>query len=235
MFTRSGAKTDPPIGIGGVEQGTTADGFESHFGTNHLSHFLLFTLLRHTLAASSTASFASRVVVLSSLVHRIAPLNQPDYHFTSTPYSEVVAYASSKNANIHFANEVERRYSSPADQGDDAIHAVSLHPGGIATGLARYHSPAYLALMEQYLQSTPGLDKTFKSVEQGAATTVLAAVGRALEGVGGVYLDDCGVQEVMEGEGTPTTAGSRKWAYDEAVQRKLWEDSEKMVGVEKGE
>jgi NAD(P)-dependent dehydrogenase (short-subunit alcohol dehydrogenase family) len=217
-------------GIGGVVQGTTDDGFESHFGVNHLAHFLLFQLLRPALFKASTPSFHTRVVVLSSLIHRLAPLNAPDYNFRTTPYSSAMAYASSKAANIHFANQVERLY------GPQGVHAISLHPGAIKTGLQRYHSPEYSALVDQFMVGEQGekMLRTFKSVEQGAATTVLAAVGRSFEGMGGLYLEDCGVAEVLKGEAARDMyqPGAADFAFDAAVDKQLWADSAKMVGVD---
>jgi NAD(P)-dependent dehydrogenase (short-subunit alcohol dehydrogenase family) len=219
-------------GIGGVSQGTTKDGYESHFGVNHLGHYLLFQLLKSALLKASTPSFNSRVVVLSSLIHRFAPLNKPDYNFRTMPYDSAAAYASSKCANIHFANHISRLY------GSQGLHALSLHPGGIMSGLQRYHSPEYLAMMQSYMTGQAGekMMQSFKNVEQGAATTVLAAIGREFEGMDGVYLEDCAVAEVLKDEEVTRALLGKKgvagWVFDEETERALWRDSAEMVGWE---
>lgn len=107
----------------------TADGFEGQFGTNHLAHFLLFQLLKPTLLASATPEFVSRVVALSSMGHRSAGVQFDNYTFEKGDYSAWKAYGQSKTANIYMANEIDRRY------GSKGLHALSLHPGGIMTGL----------------------------------------------------------------------------------------------------
>jgi NAD(P)-dependent dehydrogenase (short-subunit alcohol dehydrogenase family) len=107
----------------------TADGFEAQFGTNHLAHFLLFHLLLPTLLASSTPALASRVVNVSSLGHRSSPVLFDDLDLKRCGYNKWTAYGQSKTANILMANEIERRY------GGQGLHATSLMPGGIMTGL----------------------------------------------------------------------------------------------------
>ncbi|KAH6625572.1 retinol dehydrogenase [Boeremia exigua] len=197
----------------------TADGHELQFGTNHLSHFLLFELLRPALLANASAELPSRVISLSSTAHLFNGINDSDnYNFQKTPYEPNVSYGQSKTANLYFANEVERRF------GSQHLHATSLHPGIIATGLAQ-HMPA---------DSWKGMDHIFptmKSVEQGAATTVLAAVGN-LEAQAGKYLVDCQVAGPhVEGEDKLTSKGYAPWAFDVQQATRLWEDSLKIVGI----
>jgi len=115
-------------------EGRTADGFETQFGTNHLVHFLLTQLLLPTLQASSTPAFYSRVIVLASSGHRHGGINFHNLNFEGE-YNPWVAYGQSKTANIYTASEVERRY------GSKGVHAWSVHPGMIMTGLAK-HVPA---------------------------------------------------------------------------------------------
>ena len=202
------------------------DGHELHFGTNHLSHFLLFQLLTPVLLASSTPSWNSRVNVVSSLIHRFAPVNLDDPDFKTTPYDPAMAYASSKCANIWFANHLERLYSS------QGLHAILLHPGGIQTGLQDHHDPEYAALMQNTFEQFPDLARTMKTMKQGAATTVLAAVGRDFEGKGGIYLDDCAVApEWVEGRDGIDGPGYRSWAFNEEGERRLWTISEGMVEI----
>ncbi|KAK5958870.1 hypothetical protein OHC33_000714 [Knufia fluminis] len=216
-------------GIGGVVEGRTSDGFESHFGVNHLAHFLLFQLLKDTLIASSTPTFQSRVIAVGSLIHRLSPTLLSDPNFGSTPYDPALAYASSKTANTWFANHLERLYANKG------IHAISLHPGAINSGLQRFHAPEYQEMMQKAIpeEDMPGLMKTFKSLEQGAATTVLAAVGRAFEGEGGIYLDDCQVAPLYDPKDKIYAPGYAAHAFDEAGEEKLWQMSLKMVGLGK--
>ncbi|KAJ4344720.1 uncharacterized protein N0V89_012464 [Didymosphaeria variabile] len=155
----------------------TEDGHESHFAVNHLSHFLLFHLLKDALLAASTPDFNSRAVFVSSSAHRGGRLPpSDDYSFQKTPYKHETAYANSKLANIYTASYVDRHY------GSRGLHATSLHPGGILTNIARYSDPAVI----EAIKSIPHLIPLFKNAEQGAATTVVAAVGKEWEGKGEV-------------------------------------------------
>ena len=119
-------------GIMACPQAKTMDGFESQFGVNHLSHFLLFQLLKPALLASSTAEFQSRVVMVASSGHRNSGVDLDDIMFEHREYKPFVAYGQSKTSNIYTANEIERRY------GSKGVHGLSLHPGGIKTGLQKH-------------------------------------------------------------------------------------------------
>lgn len=200
----------------------TKDGHEAQFGVNHLAHFLLFQRFKQTLLNSATESFPSRVVNLSSSGHRTAGVNFDDYRFdTADSYEGWKAYGQAKTANIYMANEIERRY------GSKNLHAFSLHPGGIWTGLQ-----IHMANKEE-LAKMPEVKKMMKSVEQGAATTVWAAVGKELEGKGGLFLDDCQIgQPAKEGKGKNLgMAGYAKWAYNPEGEARLWKDSCKILGI----
>lgn len=197
----------------------TKDGFEGQFGTNHLAHFLLFQLLKPTLLASSTPELNSRVVALSSMGHRSGGINFEDCNFQNGGYSAWRAYGQSKTANIYMANEIERRY------GGKGLHALSLHPGGIATGLQVHMSEEAKAGFAK----DEKVRNYMKSPAQGAATTVYAAVSKEWEGRGGRYLEDCAeAEENVRG----AMEGYASWAYDEEGEKRLWRDSCAMVGVE---
>ena len=117
-------------GVWLVPEGRTKDGFETHWGVNHLSHFLLFQQLAPSLLAASTSVFRSRVVVVSSMEHREAKnINWDNLNFDKGNYDRSASYTLSKLANIYMANEIERRY------GSRGLHALSVHPGGAATGI----------------------------------------------------------------------------------------------------
>lgn len=199
---------------------TTADGFEAQFGTNHLAHFLLFQELKPLLLASTTPAFSSRVICLSSSGHRTHGIYFDDYKLEKEGnYSPWGSYGQSKTANIYMANEIERRY------GTKGLHGISLHPGGIATGLQEHVSDDMKAMW-----SRPDVQKQFKSVEQGSATTVYAALSKEYANRGGCYLEDCDETAEVSGSG-PLSLGHAKHAFDEEGEKKLWVDSCKMVGV----
>jgi NAD(P)-dependent dehydrogenase (short-subunit alcohol dehydrogenase family) len=206
-------------GVMATPEGTTEDGFETQFGTNHLAHFLLFQLVKPALLASSSPEFQSRVVAVSSLGHRyFAP--KMDNLMLKGEYDANHAYAHSKTANIWFANEIERKY------GDQGLHALSLHPGGIWSGL-QVHVPSEelegwraSSMVQNYMKSPP----------QGAATTVWAAIAKVWEGKGGRYLEDLQVcPPVPEGYQLMEN-GYEKWAYDPENEAKLWKMSNEWVG-----
>ncbi|KAH7184695.1 uncharacterized protein B0J16DRAFT_362414 [Fusarium flagelliforme] len=199
-------------------EGRTEDGFETQFGTNHLGHFLLFQLLKPALSAASTPSFQSRVISLSSKAHRLNPVRFDDYNFEKEPYNAWLAYAQSKTANIYFATELERRY------GDQGIHALSVHPGSIHTNLARHIDLKSLNLPEEMAQY-------LKNPEQGAATSVYAALSKDWEGKGGKYLSNCAEEPPLEKGVDPSSlaSGYADWIYNEEAEKRLWDESLKLV------
>ncbi|KAJ5808440.1 hypothetical protein N7474_009709 [Penicillium riverlandense] len=200
----------------------TKDGFEMQFGVNHLAHFLLFELLKPALLASASPEFSSRVVNLSSSAHHVASINDSgNYNFEKTEYNEFVSYGQSKTANIYMANEIERRY------GSRGLHATSVHPGGIFTGLMQHMDPAVLKEM----QKDENLFKTMKSPEQGAATTVWAAIGQEWEKKGGEYLAECGKTTRGNDNHEILGVGFAGHAYDPEKEARLWKDSLNMVGL----
>jgi NAD(P)-dependent dehydrogenase (short-subunit alcohol dehydrogenase family) len=209
--------------MGFKERTLTQDGHEIIFGTNHLSHFLLFQLLKPALLASATPDFNSRVVVVSSSAHRLAPLRaSDDYEFEKGGYNDSAAYANSKLANIYMANEIERRY------GDKGLHSTSLHPGGIVTRISRHMDPEIVKQILGNEQLRPNL----KSAEQGAATTVLAAVGKEWSSKGGRYLENCAEAGPGEDDGNVFGRGYVRHTYDEENETRLWRDSLKIVGLQ---
>jgi NAD(P)-dependent dehydrogenase (short-subunit alcohol dehydrogenase family) len=216
-------------GIMACPDSRTKDGFETQFGTNHLGHFLLFELLKETLLASSTPAFNSRVVSLSSSGHRQSPILFDDLDLSKGGYEPFKAYGQSKTANIYLANEIERRY------GSQGLHATSVMPGGIFTELARHVVITDPAFVERLMKSDV-VKKVMKNAEQGAATTVCAAIGKEWEGKGGKYLEDCRVAPATDPSNTvPMAPGYADHAYDEAAAQKLWDVSLQLVGLENGE
>jgi NAD(P)-dependent dehydrogenase (short-subunit alcohol dehydrogenase family) len=194
-------------------EGKTKDSFETQFGVNHLAHFLLFNLFR-----SAEAQISSRAIYVSSSSHR---LGKPKFENLSLEgeYHPFSAYAASKTANIWTANEIDRRY------GTRGLHAFALNPGGIMTALQR-HMPQDAKAGMYRLMAMGG-----KSPEQGAATTTWAATAKALEGRGGLYLEDCQIGKLWEEKNGRYGPGYAAWAFDEAKETKMWKASLDLVGL----
>ncbi|TVY30078.1 Retinol dehydrogenase [Lachnellula hyalina] len=207
-------------GIMACPEGRTKDGFETQFGTNHLAHFLLFNLLKPALLASSTPVFNSRAVILTSSAHRWGSVHFDNVNLDGI-YDPAVAYSQSKTANLWTANEIDRRY------GGKGLHAWAVHPGAITTNIAQ-HMPQEAV---QGLLKNEELMKIWKSPQQGAATTVWAAVSEVLEGQGGKYLEDCHIGKPNNDADGPWGPGYSKWAYDAGLEAKLWEKSLELVGL----
>ena len=143
----------------------TTQGHEMQFGVNHLSHFLLFELLRPALLSGCSSDFASRAVVVSSCAHRGSGLVEGfDYNFEKQPYDAGISYGQSKTANAYMANEIERRF------GTQALHGLSVHPGVImGTGFVR-HLTDDVNKFEAMLAANPSFRPQTKSSAQGAAS-----------------------------------------------------------------
>jgi NAD(P)-dependent dehydrogenase (short-subunit alcohol dehydrogenase family) len=185
----------------------TADGWELQLGTNHLGHFILATGLHDALAASGDA----RVVALTSVGHVRSPVVFDDLMFRSRKYDPWLAYGQSKTANALFAVEGNKRWAS------DGITVNAVHPGGIWTNLVRHIEAEQLATMRA--TADPGM----KTVEQGASTSVLVATSPLLEGIGGLYFEDCN-QALPYVEGGPRR-GVAAWATDPEAAERLWDVS----------
>ncbi len=166
-------------GVMATPQGKTADGFETQFGTNHLGHFVLVNRIVALLKPGA------RLVNLSSAGHRFADVDLDDPNFEKTPYSEFVAYGRSKTANVLFAVEFDRRHR------DGGVRATAVHPGGIQTELGRHMTPELIAAMVKNInESQPAGAPAFswKTIPQGAATSVWAGFKAAADEVGGRVL-----------------------------------------------
>ena len=211
-------------GVRNPPYGRTADGFETQFGANHLGHFLLTALLLPCLRAAATPERAARVVNVTSGSHRRGVIRFDDPHFAEPgAYTPEAGYAQSKTANILHANALERRVSA------HGVHALSVSPGGIRGGAQRHDDPARTAQM----LADPTVRKWLKSQAQGAATTVWAAVGSALEGKGALYLGNVAVVGKAIDE-ERLTEGCAPHAFDEEAEERLWRMSEEMVGLQPG-
>jgi NAD(P)-dependent dehydrogenase (short-subunit alcohol dehydrogenase family) len=191
----------------------TAAGWELQFATNHLGHFALAVGLHDSLAEAATGA---RIVSLSSRGHLRSPVVFDDINFASRPYDPMLAYAQSKTANVLFAVEATRRWH------DEGITANAVHPGAIAaSNLSRHLDPDYLEELR-----TSGV-YNYKTLEQGAATSVLVATSPQLDGIGGRYFEDCNQAPTVEPDATGSTgAGVASYAVDPANAGRLWELSQ---------
>jgi NAD(P)-dependent dehydrogenase (short-subunit alcohol dehydrogenase family) len=207
-------------GVMATPKGKTADGFETQFGTNHLGHFVLVNRILPLFKSGS------RLVNLSSAGHRFADVDLDDPNFERTPYSEFLAYGRSKTANVLFAVEFDRRHKS------QGIRATAVHPGGIQTELGRHMTPELTQQMinsinaSQQAAGAPAF--TFKTIPQGAATSVWAGFVASADLVGGRYCEDCHVAEIIDNP--QIRGGVQRYALDPERAKALWKKSEEMVG-----
>jgi NAD(P)-dependent dehydrogenase (short-subunit alcohol dehydrogenase family) len=205
-------------GVMATPLGKTADGFETQFGTNHLGHFVLVNRI------ASLIKPGGRLVNLSSAGHRYADVDLDDPNFERTEYAPFVAYGRSKTANVLFAVEFDRRHKARG------VRAAAVHPGGIITELGRHMTDELReAMVANITRDQPaGEAFSFKTIPQGAATSVWAAVVAAADAVGGQYCEDCHVAEVNPTPGL--RGGVQPYAIDPERAKALWAKSEEMVG-----
>jgi NAD(P)-dependent dehydrogenase (short-subunit alcohol dehydrogenase family) len=198
-----------------------ADGHENQFATNHLGHFRLVAGLWPALLKANGA----RVISVSSRGHQIAPVDFDDIDFRKRAYDKWQAYGQAKTANALFAVGLDRRGEQ------HGVRAFSLHPGVILTDLARHLSADEINSFDVYDEKgnrrvDPSRD--LKSPEQGAATSVWAATRPELNGIGGVYCEDCEIalpQSQADGN-----KGVASWAMDVEAAERLWTLSEQLTG-----
>ena len=217
----AGKQFDAVIANAGVmacPKGTTADGFETQFGTNHLGHFVLVNRI------AKLMKNGARLVNLSSSGHRFADVDLDDPNFERTEYTEFGAYGRSKTANVLFAVEFDRRHKAAG------VRATAVHPGGIQTELGRYMTDAVRqSLIDSINAATPAGAPAFswKTIPQGAATTVWAGFVAPADLVGGKFCEDCHLAEILDGN---ERRGVRPYALDPVRAKALWAKSEEMVG-----
>ena len=211
-------------GVMATPFGHTPDGFETQFGTNHLGHFVFVNRIAPLLRAGG------RLINLSSSGHRFSNVDLVDPNFDHTPYEPFVAYGRSKTANILFAVAFDRRHRGRG------IRAAAVHPGGIQTELGRYLDPSRLETMvDQMNQQLAAEGKPpfqFKTIPQGAATSVWAGMVAQADEIGGRYCENCHVGRVVSDDVTISaiSEGVRGYALDPTNAEALWKKSEEMVG-----
>ncbi|RKT14319.1 NAD(P)-dependent dehydrogenase (short-subunit alcohol dehydrogenase family) [Paraburkholderia sp. RAU2J] len=204
-----------------------ARGYEMQFAANHLGHFQLTCRLWPVLLRADGA----RVVALSSYGHRRAGVDFHDPHFERREYDRWVAYGQSKTANALFAVALDS-----IGRGQN-VRAFAVHPGGIATPLARHMLPSEIEASHIFdAEGQPVIDpeNNKKSPEQGAATSVWCATSPQLAGMGGVYCADCDIAVALPSDDSPEMHGVRPRAIDPVAAGRLWQLSEQLTGATLG-
>jgi NAD(P)-dependent dehydrogenase (short-subunit alcohol dehydrogenase family) len=202
----------------------TSDGFETQFGTNHLGHFVLVNRIQSLIGAGG------RFINLSSAGHRFSNVDLEDPNFERTPYEPFVAYGRSKTANILFAVAFDERHRGRG------VRAAAVHPGGIQTELGRYldasHVQKMIEQMNQQLAAEGKASFQLKTIPQGAATSVWAAIVAPADEIGGRYCENCHVGNIVPDHMTisATSEGVRGYALDPTTAESLWNKSEELVG-----
>jgi NAD(P)-dependent dehydrogenase (short-subunit alcohol dehydrogenase family) len=211
-------------GVMATPFGHTTDGFETQFGTNHLGHFVLVNRIAPLIREGG------RLVNLSSAGHRYANVDLEDPNFERTPYHPFVAYGRSKTANILFAVAFDQRHRGRG------IRAAAVHPGGIRTELGRHMDAAALGQIIDQLNKQLAAEGRppfqYKSIPQGAATSVWTAILGSPEEIGGRYCENCHVGQVVADDVTisAVSEGVRSYALDARNAEALWKKSEELVG-----
>jgi NAD(P)-dependent dehydrogenase (short-subunit alcohol dehydrogenase family) len=210
-------------GVMATPFGHTTDGFETQFGTNHLGHFVLVNRI------ASLIRDGGRLINLSSSGHRYSNVDLDDPNFERTPYEPFVAYGRSKTANILFAVAFDKRHRRRG------VRAAAVHPGGIRTELGRYVEPGRMEkIVEEINQQLSAKGEgpfQWKSIPQGAATSVWAAVVAPAEEIGAQYCENCHIGRIVPDD-VPITAiseGVRGYALDPNNAEALWKKSEELV------
>lgn len=193
--------------------GRTEDGFELQIGTNHLGHFALTGLLLGSLRSTP----GSRIVTVSSRAHKRGRIDFDDLH-SERGYAPKAAYAQSKLANLMFTYELQRRLAAAGD----ATIALAAHPGWARTELQRH---AAASPVKGAILAAAGAVLS-QSAERGALPVLRAAVDPDAHGA-----DYFGPSGPKEAKGDPVRVEASPSARDEAVQRRLWELSERLTGV----
>ena len=203
-------------GILATPLGYTPDGFEQQFATNFLGHFLFAQLLLPTLRRAAPA----RVISLTSGTHRLSDIHFDDIQYHHRPYDKWEAYAQSKTADALLAVALTRHF------GEQGITANAVNPGGVRTGLQeQYLTPE--EIRARYYDEAGNLLPSFKTPEQGASTTVWACVAPELEGIGGLYLEDCH-QAIPYDPEISTLTGYMPYALNTDHAEQLWTIAEKL-------
>jgi NAD(P)-dependent dehydrogenase (short-subunit alcohol dehydrogenase family) len=211
-------------GVMATPLGHTVDGFETQFGTNHLGHFVLINRIAPLMRAGS------RLINLASSGHRFANVDLQDPNFEHTLYEPFIGYGRSKTANILFAVAFDQRHRGRG------VRAAAVHPGGIQTELGRHMGHEQLEAMVDQINKQEAAQGRgpfqWKTIPQGAATSVWAGVVAPADEIGGRYCENCHVGNIVADNVaiSPISEGVRGYALDPGTAQALWQKSEEMVG-----
>lgn len=218
---RAGRHIDMLINSAGImacPETRVGPGWEAQFATNHIGHFALTNLLWPLLRGGA------RVVSVSSAGHHNSPLRWHDPQFANG-YDKWHAYGQSKTANSLFAVHLDRLGQA------HGVRAFSLHPGKIFTPLQRHLTASEMVAAGWLDESGAPADPTFKTPAQGAATQVWAATSPQLDGLGGLYCEDCDVAVRAEQAGE-AFVGVKAYAVDPAEAARLWQLSAELTTID---
>lgn len=211
-------------GIMACPETRVGDNWESQFAINHIGHFLLTKELMNILADTE----GSRFVSLSSSAHALTGILWDDIHFNKQPYNKWMAYGQSKTASSLIAIELNKKMK------DYGVESFSVHPGGIITPLQRYlekEEMIALGWMDEDGSPSELAKNFFKSPSQGASTTLWCATSNDLNGLGGVFCEDCDIAKRKSevDESLQRYTGVANWAVDTDEATRLWELSEEII------
>ena len=211
-------------GIMACPETRVGDNWESQFAINHIGHFLLTRELMNILADTE----GSRFVSLSSSAHALTGILWDDIHFSKQPYDKWMAYGQSKTASSLIAIEFNKRMK------DYGVEGFSVHPGGIITPLQRHlekEEMIALGWMDEDGSPSELAKNFFKSPSQGASTTLWCATSNDLNGLGGVFCEDCDIAKRKSevDESLQRYTGVANWAVDTDEATRLWELSEEII------
>ena len=199
----------------------TKEGWDLQFAVNHIGHFILTKGLLPALSQSENA----RVVALSSTAHKMSGIRWDDIHFKDS-YDKWQSYGQSKTAASLLAVELDSRMK------EKGIRAFGVHPGGIFTPLQRHlekEEMIALGWLGEDGELSKMAAKAFKTPTQGASTSLWCATSPQLNGIGGVYCENCDIAAIQEEGPTARYVGVAEWAIDTEEASRLWEVTEQII------